>query len=1611
MSDGGAVDVSAPAPLQILFQYVLSSLQEHDVKRITVALTMTALCFVCNLPILSHQVGLVWQGGNGWDDLVREQAICEGYLLSESTYAIQGPLEESTIRQRLGGRRDSATQICSISPPVESQETSPPTGGRRRRSSLAQLSDILWGGSKKQQKQLHRRETLADLARSLPWGRQTTADTEKGPTPSICTKKRRESSADSGIKSIGSKSRRDSHHSAISELKAEVQRMWLRKESMTATTIVSPSSVSARRDSGESSRSGRRDSYSQHASRRGSGESGKSSRRGSTTTIPPPPPPKIVGATRKRRDSRGKIETPTYYRQEQRPSTSSTASDSGTSAGMLQINSGSLVPTATCTSSTDSATQFQGNLPCPTIITSSVTPPATSPTVPTTTVTTPTHPLLSTRRDSTTQCGRIGRRDSRSHASPERRSSRLQRQNTAFDECLPPGINRRGSQPALSPDVDDTSRKARRDSLSPDSASRGRRDSRSHLSPDRSGERDISPVRRSRKNKLRRQSTSVAGRYNHRSPESSTGSSRDGSPCVQAVPAPISENYRPTIRRQSTTEEILIARGFRRQSTTEEMIRCRNFRRQSSQSAEECQRYKGRRDSSVQILDGTVTTMTVETSSTFFDSSTQTEPSPLYDNNHYHEECLRCNSCGLNLTGPNQKRARRFKNHILCDLHFADVALMECSDFMQQLRSFKPQSLGCAVARRKSSTTLIFPLPPQACSDEFCEEFPHNFIPTPGYWIECSRQKITTDTIWDESESDHDNEIQEANEETTDGTDQENGNGMKRRDRSCSDLYEDDEDDDTSLPRKKTTIEEQWEKNQGFELTSVEQETYEKYFYGTEHWNYFTNDEDLGPVILSIKQETLNNRDQFRILVRAISYTVHGLIPASCVFADRYNREEVVRSLGKEVNINPPLILGQLPDTPEELLKLDQVFIKSELKVGVIYVKEGQYAEEDILDNNDNSMPFEEFLQILGEKVRLRGFDRYKGGLDTVHDLTGLYSIYTNWRNIEIMFHVSTLLPYESHDPQKLQRKRHIGNDIVCVVFLEADNTSFSPACIKSHFLHTFILVRTSPRIRRKPTRYEVSVVTRDEVGAYKPYLWEQSLFDKGPMFREWLLTKIVNGERASYSAPKFARMQERTRSQMLEDIVANLQNHAETGQIPKPYRRGSWRPIGHMRPSSPLLDSVRDQFEDYDQIAKDFTKYFLNTEENSAANSQLFDVTFMVGQSKQKVKLVGVRAILGVRSRVFQEMLYGIQTGFGSPQVPVAELLARPVPTLLSPQQSRPKSSNFLQVPDIESPRPKSVPSSPMVKRAFTRLGTITAGWGRSIRKHNTQQLSADDKKKWASSQDCSNKEGKDRDGKEKCPTQLPVPRLSVCADAQKVDRAKLAQTEFSIIEFDSDTFRILLDYLHTGSCPLTCSTIPGLICAAEHYDLPDLLQACFHHAKQFLRIDVVCCMLCSLENYYWRYTSASELVNMILAFVETRAYALFQSPEFLNLSESMVQMIMCRNLEIPEIRKFESMLSWARHKIRTKTSSKLDAKLEFKCIMERLARDLKLYRISPQELIKVVLPSKAIKNERILETLMFQANSGMYRIQDSYIKECTQRLQKQDSRFSEWESFDYST
>lgn len=86
-------------------------------------------------------------------------------------------------------------------------------------------------------------------------------------------------------------------------------------------------------------------------------------------------------------------------------------------------------------------------------------------------------------------------------------------------------------------------------------------------------------------------------------------------------------------------------------------------------------------------------------------------------------------------------------------------------------------------------------------------------------------------------------------------------------------------------------------------------------------------------------------------------------------------------------------------------------------------------------------------------------FSRYRGGLDIQNGHTGDTAVYDVFKEREIMFHVSTLLPFTENDPQQLQRKRHIGNDIVAIVFQE-ENTTFTPDMIASHFLHTFIVVQ-----------------------------------------------------------------------------------------------------------------------------------------------------------------------------------------------------------------------------------------------------------------------------------------------------------------------------------------------------------------------------------------------------------------------------------------------------------------------------------------------------------------------------------------------------------------------
>lgn len=50
----------------------------------------------------------------------------------------------------------------------------------------------------------------------------------------------------------------------------------------------------------------------------------------------------------------------------------------------------------------------------------------------------------------------------------------------------------------------------------------------------------------------------------------------------------------------------------------------------------------------------------------------------------------------------------------------------------------------------------------------------------------------------------------------------------------------------------------------------------------------------------------------------------------------------------------------------------------------------------------------------------MHGFKGFLGGLDSDRDLTGELSVYTKFQELEIMFHVSTLLPFSPNDSQQV---------------------------------------------------------------------------------------------------------------------------------------------------------------------------------------------------------------------------------------------------------------------------------------------------------------------------------------------------------------------------------------------------------------------------------------------------------------------------------------------------------------------------------------------------------------------------------------------------------------
>ncbi|XP_056672111.1 signal-induced proliferation-associated 1-like protein 2 isoform X4 [Monodelphis domestica] len=330
---------------------------------------------------------------------------------------------------------------------------------------------------------------------------------------------------------------------------------------------------------------------------------------------------------------------------------------------------------------------------------------------------------------------------------------------------------------------------------------------------------------------------------------------------------------------------------------------------------------------------------------------------------------------------------------------------------------------------------------------------------------------------------------------------------------------------------------------------------YRKFFYGKEHQNYFGIDENLGPVAVSIRREKLEETKEkegsqfnYRVAFRTSELTtlrgaiLEDAIPSTARHgtARGLPLKEVLEYVIPELSIQCLRQALNSPKVSEQLLKLDEQGLSFQHKIGILYCKAGQGTEEEMYNNETAGPAFEEFLDLLGQRVRLKGFSKYRAQLDTKTDSTGTHSLYTTYKDYEVMFHVSTMLPYMPNNRQQLLRKRHIGNDIVTIVFQEPGALPFTPKNIRSQFQHVFVIVKVHNPCTENVC-YSVGVSRSKDVPPFGPPIPKGVTFPKSAVFRDFLLAKVINAENSAHKSEKFRAMATRTRQEYLKDLAENF--------------------------------------------------------------------------------------------------------------------------------------------------------------------------------------------------------------------------------------------------------------------------------------------------------------------------------------------------------------------------------------------------------------------------------------------------------------------------------------
>ncbi|XP_043096895.1 tuberin isoform X3 [Puntigrus tetrazona] len=190
-----------------------------------------------------------------------------------------------------------------------------------------------------------------------------------------------------------------------------------------------------------------------------------------------------------------------------------------------------------------------------------------------------------------------------------------------------------------------------------------------------------------------------------------------------------------------------------------------------------------------------------------------------------------------------------------------------------------------------------------------------------------------------------------------------------------------------------------------------------------------------------------------------------GLSP-SFVFLQLYHSP----FFGNEAN--KPLLLPKSQLIDRAVKVLDQMPPYDTHKIGVVFVGVGQASNEvSILSNEYGSNRYAQFLTGLGKLIHLKDCDPdqiFLGGLDQYGD-DGEFTYCWHDDIMQAIFHIATLMPNRESDKGCCNKKRHIGNDFVVVVYNDSGE-EYKLGTIKGQFNFVEVLI--------KPLDYESNLVT-----------------------------------------------------------------------------------------------------------------------------------------------------------------------------------------------------------------------------------------------------------------------------------------------------------------------------------------------------------------------------------------------------------------------------------------------------------------------------------------------------------------------------------------------------